>query len=436
MSTVASLAVSVNARTANFRRGMKRAGGVVERFSRRVQTVSSKVLKLGGALAAISGGGLSVLTKQSIASIDAAAKTADKLGLTVEALTALRHAAELTGNSTQTLDMGLQRMTRRIAEAAQGTGEAKNALAELGLNAKSLASLSPDKQFSAIADAMEQVGSQSDRVRLGFKLFDAEGVSLINTLRGGSDALKHAITDARKLGLVFSEKDRAAVEKFTRAFRRMRASFRGLANSMAIRLAPMLERAGHIITGLAIRIRTMDAGLRQHIKQVIKWIAAIGSAIVFLPKLIAAVKGVITVIRALTKAAAALQAFSGLGLATLAAGAAAAASAVLAIDYAFDEIDDAVAKVIEDLEKLGGESGDVATEVGKIYRQFQKLQKLGGRGKYMEIDLQRTYVGRIRTAKQAVQNVNDPQLQKTNEILQAILKRLNPFQVLPPTVTS
>jgi hypothetical protein len=51
----------------------------------------------------------------------------------VEALQELRFAAKASGVEQQTLDMALQRFTRRAAEAAQGTGEAKDALAQMGI---------------------------------------------------------------------------------------------------------------------------------------------------------------------------------------------------------------------------------------------------------------------------------------------------------------
>jgi hypothetical protein len=45
----------------------------------------------------------------------------------------LRFAASLAGVEQQTLDMALQRFVRRVAEAANGTGEAKDALAQMGI---------------------------------------------------------------------------------------------------------------------------------------------------------------------------------------------------------------------------------------------------------------------------------------------------------------
>src|SRR5690606_15888857 len=145
-----------------------------------------------------------VMVKKQLELIDSTAKTADKLGIATEKLTAMRIQAELTGVSTNTLDMGLQRMVRRVAEAAQGTGEASGALKELGIDARELAKLSPDKQFGLIADAMVNVGSQSDKVRLAFKLFDSEGVALVNTLKGGSAAMQETVNFTEQSGLAIT----------------------------------------------------------------------------------------------------------------------------------------------------------------------------------------------------------------------------------------
>ena len=51
----------------------------------------------------------------------------------MEALQEFRYAASFAGVEQQTLDMALQRFTRRAAEAAQGTGEAKDAFAQMGI---------------------------------------------------------------------------------------------------------------------------------------------------------------------------------------------------------------------------------------------------------------------------------------------------------------
>ena len=209
----------------------------------RLKTVSQNVLSLQGAFVGLAGAaGIGALVKSSFELNDKLAKTSDRLGLTTEALAGLRHAAELSGAGTDTLDMALQRLTRRVAEAATGSGEAVGALKELGLSAEHLNTLPTDEKFKAIAQAFEGVQDQSDRVRLAFKLFDSEGVKLVNTLNMGAKGLNDAAQEARDLGLAISRVDAAKIEAANDAFLRVQTAIKGVGNTLAIELAPYVEQ--------------------------------------------------------------------------------------------------------------------------------------------------------------------------------------------------
>lgn len=208
---------------------------------KKLRDLGNKAAKMGAALAAAGTVGFAALVKSGLAAGDSLAKTADKIGATTEALAQLRYAAELSGVSTQTMDMALQRMTRRVSEAANGTGEAVGALAELGINAKELEQLPLDVQMATVADAMQNVGSQSDRVRLAMKLFDSEGVALVNTLKGGSAALAQTALEADKLGLSLSRVETAQIEAANDSFTRLSKVSEGLKNQLAVAFAPILE---------------------------------------------------------------------------------------------------------------------------------------------------------------------------------------------------
>lgn len=237
MANIANLSISITARIGKFQSGLAKARKSVDRFSNRSLRIIQSFSK--GFGLAIAGASLSLaaIVKNQFKVIDSTTKMADRLGIGVQKLLGLQHAAQLTGNSTSNLQLGLQRMTRRVSEAAQGAGEAKGALRELGLDAQKLASLSPDQQFSAIADAMEQVNGQSNRVRLAFKLFDSEGVGLLNTLKGGSKQLQAYQQEALKLSGNLSRIDATKIEIVNNSFQRLRAFISGLARSISVKLA-------------------------------------------------------------------------------------------------------------------------------------------------------------------------------------------------------
>jgi hypothetical protein len=98
--------------------------------SHRLLVPMGLIRTLGGALiGAATVGGLDALIDRSISAADATGKTADKIGVDVEALQELRFAAKASGVEQQTLDIALQRFTRgqpkrRKARASQGRARA------------------------------------------------------------------------------------------------------------------------------------------------------------------------------------------------------------------------------------------------------------------------------------------------------------------------
>lgn len=238
---VSTLSVLVKANSGNFRKEMKRSRKVANRFGKTIKAIGRKTLKFGTILSAAGTTGLVLLTKQGFSAIDALSKVSTKLGIATEDLAGLQLAGELTGVKIETMNMALQRMTRRVAEAAIGTGEAKDAIKSLGLDAKELGKLAPDKAFLKIAEAMEGVTDSGQRVRLAFKLFDSEGVSLINTLGLGVDQLREISEQADRFGLSLSKVEAKQVEQANNAFLKLRRVFTGLGRTIAKRLAPLVK---------------------------------------------------------------------------------------------------------------------------------------------------------------------------------------------------
>jgi hypothetical protein len=110
------------------------ASGGLKGLGRQGELLRTGIRTLGGALAGVATvGALAALVDRSISAADAIGETVSKIGVGVQALQELRFAASLAGVEQQTLDIALQRFVRRVAEAANGTGEAKDALAQMGI---------------------------------------------------------------------------------------------------------------------------------------------------------------------------------------------------------------------------------------------------------------------------------------------------------------
>lgn len=173
---------------------------------------------------------------------DATQKHADKIGEDVQALQELQFAAQRSGVAVTGLNTALQRQTRRVSEAAQGTGPTVAALKELGLDAQALNQMKPAEQLDMIADAMNGLGSQSDRVRLAMRLWDTEGVGLVNMIAGGSDALNDLRAQARATGGVFTEDTGREAEKFNDHLLDTQMIMKGIKATISAELLPVFNR--------------------------------------------------------------------------------------------------------------------------------------------------------------------------------------------------
>lgn len=214
MALIGEIITKIKVDASQQKRGLAKAKKGFINFGKVAEKVSKGI---GLALVGLTGSlvGFAAAMKASTNSIDNLAKTSAKLGVGSLELQKLRFAAETTGVKTQTLDMALQRMVRRLGEAAKGTGEAVKALKELGLDAQKLAKLTPDQQFARISEAMRKVGDQKDRVRLAFKIFDSEGVALVNTMNSNLEK-SNKLFDS--LGISLSKLDTKNVENFNDAW--------------------------------------------------------------------------------------------------------------------------------------------------------------------------------------------------------------------------
>ncbi len=270
----------------------ERIGSVAEGL----RTGATQAAKFGAAIAGVAAAGLARLTQQGLVTADALAKTSSRLGIASEELASLRVAAERTAAMANgAFDTALQRMVRRVQEASQGTGEAKGAIEALGLSAQALAQMSPDQQFRAIADAMTGVDEQGKRVALAFKLFDTEGVALVNTLRAGSAGLDAFTAKADVAGVTLDSLATAKVEAANDSMADLGMLVGGLSQQLAVNFSPLLQGVADRLFGVAEEAGGMGEVATQVFQAVIKGAGFVGDVI---QGLSAVVKGVEIAFRA------------------------------------------------------------------------------------------------------------------------------------------
>ncbi len=199
-----------------------------------------KIAKIGAAFATAGVAAGIALTKMSMQNIDALAKVSDRLGIATQSLAGLQHAASLAGVENKTLEKSLQNLAVGVSDAADGTGIAKDALIELGLSAGVLEKMPVDQQMLKVADAMQGVELQADKVRIATELFGSRGVAVLNMLGGGASELAAVAKEAEHLGISVNRVDAAKIELANDAVERAKGVFTGLGNQLATSFSPLI----------------------------------------------------------------------------------------------------------------------------------------------------------------------------------------------------
>ena len=215
--------------------------------------------------------------------LDKIGKTSEKLGIDPLFLQKLRFAAEQTGVQVRALDMGIQRFIRRTAEAARGTGEAKGALNDLGIqlvdNEGNMRNVQ-DVLFD-VADAIANTKDSAEQVRLAFKFFDSEGVALVATLKQGSEGLKAFFREAENLGLLISRETIKRAEEFADSINRVKKQFNAIISAIVGAFLPALNQLSGKLSEFLATNRDIEGTFDSLGKQIaMQFVASVATAII------------------------------------------------------------------------------------------------------------------------------------------------------------
>lgn len=248
MAVIGSLNINLSVITAPLTKGLKQARGELAGFAKAVTSPVAGLAALAGV--GLSGAAFKSFVGGAMESIDVTTKLADRVGIATEALTGLQHAASLAGVDQEQFNASLEKMQKTIGDGAKG-GASAEAFARLGLSAEELANSGAQESFYAIADAIKAIENPAERAAAVTDIFGKSGAKLANTLMLGSEGLKAAGIEADKLGISFSRVDAAQVEAANDAMTKVGETFKGVANQIAIQLAPFIEELANHFVGAA-----------------------------------------------------------------------------------------------------------------------------------------------------------------------------------------
>lgn len=229
------------------RAGAEKAGKGIEAAMGRLKTsfndTITTVNRLGGMMAVAAATGMAMMIKSAINTADHMSKTAQKIGISTEALSTLTYAASISGVELETLQKGLQKFSKGVLEASTGTGDTKDALAALGVQiTDNDGRLKNSEQLlKDVADKFVRLNDGTAKTALAMKLFGRSGAELIPMLNQGSIGIEALQQTARELGIEIDTKTGQAAERFNDQLQELQTAGKGLALGIANDMLPALN---------------------------------------------------------------------------------------------------------------------------------------------------------------------------------------------------
>lgn len=192
-----------------FDTGLTKSVGGIKGFAKELFSVQSLVAGFAGGLAgALSFGAITQGFQAALNVAGELVDTADRLGITTQALQELRFAATQSGVETAQFDTALQKLQTRLGDVRAGNEQAAKSFDQLGLTQDILSGqiATTDQAFVAVAEKLAGFQDQSAAAAAAADIFgDRVGPKLLGFLRQGAGGIDELRAKALELGIVMDD---------------------------------------------------------------------------------------------------------------------------------------------------------------------------------------------------------------------------------------
>jgi phage-related minor tail protein len=267
-------------KTKQYQDELKKTAGEANGLTQSLQNVSDKagvVSEKTKGLSTLAGGLGIAMLGNAYASAQAADELntlSRNLGVSVEELQKMQYASDL-------IDVSMDQMTGSMEKLTKQMGSNSKVFEELGINiynADGSLRDATDVWYESL-EALSQVENGTERDRLAMELFGKSAMDLSGIIDDGGAGLKAYGDEAENMGLILSQDDVDAANKFNDAIDKLKAtagaSFLEMGATLAEELTPALEKIVEIASQLFTWFASLDGSTQAFILTVLGLVAAI-----------------------------------------------------------------------------------------------------------------------------------------------------------------
>lgn len=201
------------------------------------------------------------MTIDAAASADEILTLSTQTGLSTEAIQKYQYAAELIDVPLETITGSMSKMTKNMATAKKGTGDAATAFKALGISVTDQDGKLRNNQdvFAEAIDALGKMENETQRDAYAMQIFGKSAQDLNPLIQGGAAALEEYGQRAEDAGLILSDDLLGGLGKLDDQIQIFKSTLNGAKNSFATAFAgPMTEGLAQI-NGYIERLTTSFA---------------------------------------------------------------------------------------------------------------------------------------------------------------------------------
>lgn len=264
--------VEIGADPRQFFKVLGNVNGQIGKLGSSMQSAGTKMAALGAGIV-----GPVFASAAAFASVGSALNDMSKrTGVATESLSVLQFAAEQTGTDMGGVETALKKMQKAIFAAGNGSKEAADALAMVGLSAGDLAGLSADQQIGKIADGLMAIKDPGTRAAVAMQIFGKSGTDILPMLEGGSAGMAAFAAEAKRLGLVMDSDTAAKADALGDAMDAVKASMKMAFIQVGGAVAPMLTSLANALSVAAANVGKFITANQQFVAVALNVGAALG----------------------------------------------------------------------------------------------------------------------------------------------------------------
>lgn len=198
----------------------------------------------GGLITGLLGAGFGTAVKNAVDSLDKLDEAAERIGVSVEDLSALNFAGKMNGLEFEDMTGALTKLSVKMQEASAGGKEAGALFADVGVKVTDASGkIKPaEKVLAEIAERFAGFEDGAAKTALAVDLFGKSGAKLVPLLNGGAAGLEAMRKEAESLGAVIDGKLAKQAAEFNDNMDKLSILSGSVAKSIAGELLPSLNR--------------------------------------------------------------------------------------------------------------------------------------------------------------------------------------------------